>query len=151
MRFLSQFVDHNDASDIAQETFILAVRKIQQFEFKSTFRAWVFRIAYRQMLNFQKTKSNRKLQSIEETQIEARPLMTSDQTEQGKVVLELVEQLPELQRQVVWFRIHDQLSFKEIAAICNQSINTILSRMHKAKKNLALKMKSVGIETGVNL
>ena len=75
--------------------------------------------------------------------------MTSDQTEQGQMVLDLVEQLPELQRQVVWFRIHDQLTFKEIAGICNESINTILSRMHKAKRNLALKMKSAGIETGV--
>lgn len=150
--FLKRFVDENDAHDIAQETFIQVVRKIKQFQNKSNFKAWIFRIAYRQMLNHQKSKANRRAASIHEQEVLTPGLgqeEIAEQKERTDILLRIIDSLPEHQRQVIWFRIREQLTFKEIAEICELPLNTILSRMHQAKQFLVKKLKAAGIEMGV--
>ena len=150
VRFLRRFVGSTDANDVAQETFFQVVTKFGQFENKSNLRAWVFRIAFRQMLNFQ--KSNRKV--VEGMDDSKMPLDGDShesviQREQTSLILNAVDNLPEKQRQVVWLRISEEMTFREIATICDVSLNTVLSRMHQAKKRLVRELRSIGLEMKV--
>ena len=62
-----------------------------------------------------------------------------------KDVKRMVDMLPTLQREVVFMRFFQQLSFKEIAEITNVSINTALGRMRYAILNLRRMAKTNGI------
>ena len=59
-----------------------------------------------------------------------------DIRQRGKLIRQLIAQLPEDQREVILMRHYYDMSFKEIAAATNVSINTALGRMRYALMNL---------------
>ena len=150
--------DDNVADDIFQETFIKAVRVIDEGRYTDNgrFLSWVLRIAHNQVIDyFRAQKQNRQVSEsnagynilgtlrFAENSIEDR--MVSSQIEAD--IRALVELLPQEQRDVVRMRYYDGLSFKEIAEQTGVSINTALGRMRYAlinmrkmisEKNLAL-------------
>lgn len=150
--------DADLAEDIFQETFIKAVRVIDEGRYTDNgrFLSWVLRIAHNQVIDyFRAQKQNRQVSEssagynvlgtlrFAENSIEDR--MVSSQIEAD--VRALVELLPQEQRDVVRMRYYDGLSFKEIAEQTGVSINTALGRMRYAlinmrkmisEKNLAL-------------
>lgn len=150
--------DADLAEDIFQETFIKAVRVIDEGRYTDNgrFLSWVLRIAHNQVIDyFRAQKQNRQVSEsnagynilgtlrFAENSIEDR--MVSSQIEAD--IRALVELLPQEQRDVVRMRYYDGLSFKEIAEQTGVSINTALGRMRYAlinmrkmisEKNLAL-------------
>ena len=60
-------------------------------------------------------------------------------------VKRMMDMLPTLQREVVYMRFYQQLSFKEIAETTNVSVNTALGRMRYAILNLRRMAKTHGI------
>lgn len=150
--------DADLAEDIFQETFIKAVRVIDERRYTDNgrFLSWVLRIAHNQVIDyFRAQKQNRQVSEsnagynilgtlrFAENSIEDR--MVSSQIEAD--IRALVELLPQEQRDVVRMRYYDGLSFKEIAEQTGVSINTALGRMRYAlinmrkmisEKNLAL-------------
>lgn len=150
--------DADLAEDIFQETFIKAVRVIDEGRYTDNgrFLSWVLRIAHNQVIDyFRAQKQNRQISEsnagynilgtlrFAENSIEDR--MVSSQIEAD--IRALVELLPQEQREVVRMRYYDGLSFKEIAEQTGVSINTALGRMRYAlinmrkmisEKNLAL-------------
>lgn len=150
--------DADLAEDIFQETFIKAVRVIDEGRYTDNgrFLSWVLRIAHNQVIDyFRAQKQNRQVSEsnagynilgtlrFAENSIEDR--MVSSQIETD--IRALVELLPQEQRDVVRMRYYDGLSFKEIAEQTGVSINTALGRMRYAlinmrkmisEKNLAL-------------
>lgn len=150
--------DADMAEDIFQETFIKAVRVIDEGRYTDNgrFLSWVLRIAHNQVIDyFRAQKQNRQVSEsnagyniigtlrFAENSIEDR--MVSSQIEAD--IRALVELLPQEQRDVVRMRYYDRLSFKEIAEQTGVSINTALGRMRYAlinmrkmisEKNLAL-------------
>ncbi len=56
--------------------------------------------------------------------------------ERAQILAKAIDQLPDDERQVVWLRIREDLSFREIAELLNTPLGTILSRMHEARKRL---------------
>ena len=105
--------DRDVAEDIFQETFIKAVRVIDDGRYTDNgkFLSWVLRIAHNQ-----------------------EDAMVSEQIERD--VRALVELLPAEQREVVMMRYFAGLSFKDIAEQTDVSINTALGRMRYALINL---------------
>lgn len=157
--YISMMVKDADlAEDIFQETFIKAVRVIDEGRYTDNgrFLSWVLRIAHNQVIDyFRAQKQNRQVSEsnagynilgtlrFAENSIEDR--MVSSQIEAD--IRALVELLPQEQRDVVRMRYYDGLSFKEIAEQTGVSINTALGRMRYAlinmrkmisEKNLAL-------------
>lgn len=150
--------DADLAEDIFQETFIKAVRVIDEGRYTDNgrFLSWVLRIAHNHVIDyFRAQKQNRQVSEsnagynilgtlrFAENSIEDR--MVSSQIEAD--IRALVELLPQEQRDVVRMRYYDGLSFKEIAEQTGVSINTALGRMRYAlinmrkmisEKNLAL-------------
>jgi len=135
------------AEDIFQETFLKVVRSLRDNRYKDDgrFVGWVMRIAHNLVIDhFRRQKNMRFVSSNNENSdifgylklsdgnIEDKYI--SDQTR--KKVRELINHLPDEQKEVVIMRHYMDLSFKEIAEITNVSINTALGRMRYALINM---------------
>lgn len=139
--------DHDVADDILQETFIKAVRVIDEGRYADTgkFLSWVLRIAHNQVIDHFRSQKNTKtvsesdagynmLGTLRFAERTVEDAMISTQIEED--VRRLVERLPDEQREVVMMRYYSGLSFQEIADQTDVSINTALGRMRYALINL---------------
>ncbi|MDY5396762.1 sigma-70 family RNA polymerase sigma factor [Alistipes sp.] len=139
--------DRDVAEDIFQETFIKAVRVIDEGRYTDTgkFLSWILRIAHNQVIDFFRAQRQNKsvteaeagydmLGTLRFAERTVEDSMVSDQIERD--VRALVELLPDEQREVVMLRYFSGLSFKDIAEQTDVSINTALGRMRYALINL---------------
>ena len=139
--------DRDVADDIFQETFIKAVRVIDEGRYTDNgkFLSWILRIAHNQVIDHFRAQRQDKavsesdagfdmLGTLKFAERTVEDSMVSDQIERD--VRALVDQLPEEQREVVMMRCFSGLSFKDIAEQTNVSINTALGRMRYALINL---------------
>jgi len=140
--------DEDMANDLFQETFIKAITKLQNglYTDSGKFVFWVMRIAHNVIIDryreikgehiIEPTKDNDlqnlKGASVLDTYRESE--MVNEQVKED--VKRLMEALPETQREVVYMRFFQQMSFKEIAEETGVSINTSLGRMRYALINL---------------
>ena len=136
------------AEDFFQETFVKVITKLQEGKYSPTgkFSAWIMRIAHNVILDrYRELKaehiveptpdndlSNLSRNDLMDMSIESR--YVNDQV--LKDVSHLMNRLPDPQREVVFMRFYQQMSFKEIAVATNVSINTALGRMRYALINL---------------
>ena len=143
------FIVRNEdlAEDIFQETFVKAIVTIPQGRYTENgkFPAWLTRIAHNLVIDFFRQERNENTVSNDETEVDlfnnikfseetVEMRMVNDQT--LKDVRRLMDMLPDNQREVVYMRYYQDLSFKEIAEITGVSINTSLGRMRYALMNL---------------
>ena len=144
------FVVHDEdrANDIFQDTFIKIIAKLQKGLYTPTgkFSAWCMRIAHNVIMDHYRgirnghiveptednDLSNLSGENMEVTNIE------NDYVNQQVLddVKKMMRRLPAPQREVVYMRFYQQLSFKEIADVTNVSINTALGRMRYALLNM---------------
>ena len=138
--------DGDVADDIFQETFIKAVRVIDEGRYTDNgrFLSWILRIAHNQVIDhFRAQKQNRQLNEAEAGYDVLGTLRLAERTVEDEIVCEqiasdvrrMVELLPDEQREVVMMRYYSGLSFKEIAEQTGVSINTALGRMRYALIN----------------
>ena len=135
------------AEDIFQETFVKAITTIQQGRYTASgkFGAWLTRIAHNMIIDGFRQERNENTISNDETEVDLlnnvdlcddniETQMVNEQTLSD--VRRLVDALPDSQREVVYMRFYQDLSFKEIAEITGVSINTALGRMRYALLNM---------------
>ena len=146
--YILRIIKNEDiANDIFQETFVKAIQTIRQGRYTENgkFPAWISRIAHNLIIDYYRQEKSENLQSADLTDIDVlnrkelceqtiEDILISDQIRAD--VKYLIQELPELQRQVLMMRYYQGLSFKEIAEITNVSINTALGRMRYAILNL---------------
>ena len=139
--------DADVAADIAQETFIKAVRVIDEGRYTDSgkFQSWIMRIAHNKALDYFRAQKNNN--AVSESSAGYNVLGTmryADKSVEDSMISEqisadiraLVELLPEEQREVVKMRYYSDLSLKEIAEQTGVRINTALGRMRYALINL---------------
>lgn len=155
--YISMMVKDRDvAEDIFQETFIKAVRVIDEGRYTDNgkFLSWILRIAHNQVIDY--FRAQRQEKTVSETDAGYDVLGTlrlSERTVEDAMVSEqierdvraLVELLPAEQREVVMMRYFAGLSFKDIAEQTDVSINTALGRMRYALINLRRMIKEKNI------
>ena len=139
--------DRDVADDILQETFIKAVRVIDDGRYADSgkFLSWILRIAHNQVIDyFRSQKSAKTVNESESGYNVLGTLRFADASVEDRMISEqiaadvrrLVDHLPEEQREVVMLRYYSGLSFQEIAEQTQVSINTALGRMRYALINL---------------
>lgn len=135
------------AEDLFQETFVKAIVTIQQGRYTENgkFISWITRIAHNLVIDFFRQERNENVVSNDETEVDLfNNIKLSDDTIETQLVnnqvlsdvRRLVDFLPDNQREVVYMRFYQDLSFKEISEITGVSINTALGRMRYALMNL---------------
>lgn len=135
------------ANDLFQDTFIKAILRIQQGKYTESgkFSAWIMRIAHNLIIDQYRTENNENQISNDEvekdlfdnanlTELDFESQLSNEQTIED--VNKIMNSLPENQREVVFMRFYQDLSFKEIAEITGVSINTSLGRMRYAIMNM---------------
>lgn len=139
--------DRDVAEDIFQETFIKAVRVIDEGRYADNgkFLSWILRIAHNQVIDhFRARRQNKTLTEAEAGFDVLGTLCLAEKTVEDDLVARqtecdvraLIELLPPEQREVVMMRYFAGASFKEIAEQTGVSINTALGRMRYALINL---------------
>lgn len=136
------------ANDVFQDTFVKVIVRLQRGDYQPTgkFSAWVMRIAHNVVMDLYRATSNSNVVDVDEdndmTKVEGEdlidePIETAFINEQVLTdVKHLMEMLPPLQREVVFMRFFQNLSFKEISETTGVSINTALGRMRYAIINM---------------
>ena len=150
--------DHDLADDIFQETFVKVITKLQQGQYTDSgkFIFWLTRIAHNCIMDWYRTQQGRhlvepnednnleNLQGASVLDIDHESEMVNEQILRD--VKKMMEALPAPQREVVYMRFYQQLSFKEIAELTGVSINTSLGRMRYALINMRHMAKKHQIE-----
>ncbi|WP_294677079.1 sigma-70 family RNA polymerase sigma factor [uncultured Fluviicola sp.] len=138
------------AEDIFQETFVKIIQtlKLGNYNEEGKFLPWAMRIAQNLVIDYFRKHGRMKLVSernaksedfnifsilkMEDLNVEQR----ISKTELEKQMIELIQHLPESQKEIIEKRIFQDLSFKDIAEMEDISINTALGRMRYALINL---------------
>ena len=140
--------DRDFADDIFQETFVKVITKLQQRKYTNSgkFSAWLMRIAHNVIMDmYREQKSERIVEPTEGNDLSN--ICSNDLLETNvenhfvneqvlKDVRKMMNMLPPSQREVVFMRFYQEMSFKEIAEATGVSINTSLGRMRYAILNL---------------
>lgn len=140
--------DQEVANDIFQETFLKVVSKLQNHEYSvnGKFGGWLLRIAHNVLMDMYRgqrykyvveSKDDNDLSNISgDDLLETNAEVNLINIQVLSDVRKMMDQLPTLQREVVYMRYYQQLTFKEIAEATGVSINTSLGRMRYALLNL---------------
>lgn len=138
--------DRSVAEDLFQDVMIKVVRMIRNGSYneEGKFLPWVIRIARNLAIDhFRKVQRNPTQHESDDFDIFSN-VQQAEESSEDKIIIdensryirELIQQLPEKQREVLIMRSYADLSFKEIASITDVSINTALGRMRYALLNL---------------
>lgn len=124
------------AEELTQETFYIAVKNIDSFRGECKISVWLCQIAknlwYKELKKKSKEMCNEvvNIDDIEESEtIEDRVLYNNEKNELYKKIKSLDEKM----RQVIYLRIHGELSFKEIGNIMNQTENWARTTFYRGK------------------
>lgn len=140
--------DQDIANDIFQDTFIKAIVKLQEGKYSDSgkFSFWLMRIAHNIIIDkFRRYKSEHIVEPNAENDLShlSNDALAERNRENEYVnaqimddVRHLMNTLPATQREVVYMRYYQGLSFKEIAELTGVSINTSLGRMRYALINM---------------
>ncbi len=141
--------NHEDATDLTQETFIKAFQALKSFKGDASFYTWVYRIAVNKTLNHLKKRKQRSFVSLNDldSQVENDPelvALISDKTPRREAALaELQEKLnaallklSEPHRLVVTLHDIQGLAHEEIARIMECNVGTVRSRLFYARQQL---------------
>ena len=145
----SFFRNPDDASDFVQEVFIKAYRSLAQFEGRSRFSTWLYRIAYNTAVN--ELTRRKEYRSLAEEDI--KKLSGSDTPERAllrdaarEAVQNALRELPGRYRICVDLFFFYDRSYHEIEAITGFPVNTIKSHVFRAKKLLREKLEQDRLE-----
>jgi len=141
--------NHEDAADLAQETFIKGYTALKSFKGDSSFYTWVYRIAVNKTINFLKQRKNKSHLSLNDLDLNAENdpdlvALVSDKTPRREAGLsELQERLSAAllklsppHRLVVTLHDVQGLPHEEIANIMDCNIGTVRSRLFYARQQL---------------
>ena len=140
--------DQEMANDVFQETFLKAISRLHEGRYTTSgkFLAWLMRIAHNVMMDwYREQRADRIVEPTQDndlSNLKGSDLLDSNieneyvNNQVLRDVRRMMDCLPATQREVVFMRFYQQMSFKEIAEATNVSINTSLGRMRYAVLNM---------------
>lgn len=139
--------DREMANDMFQETFFKVVSRLQQGKYiaNGKFSAWLMRIAHNVIMDwYRQQRAQNIVDAPKENDLSNVGSTLLESSREGELVnnqvmedvRRMMSHLPASQRELVFMRFYQQMSFKEIAEATGVSINTALGRMRYAILNL---------------
>jgi RNA polymerase sigma-70 factor (ECF subfamily) len=143
-----------DSAELTQQTFVKVIENIKNFECKSSFYTWVFRIAVNLTLTFCKKRSKTKIYSLNAASEEelsrtnnslqvflrnkksVDPSKAAENQELGELVMEKMKILTDEHRTVLILRDIEGMSYSQIAQALDLELGTVRSRISRARENL---------------
>jgi RNA polymerase sigma-70 factor (ECF subfamily) len=153
----------DDASDLVQETFIKAFRAYSRFEPGTNLKAWLFRILTNTYITLYRKRQREGYQAaldeMADWQIGDAPSMTQTATRSAEAdaidrmpsvaVRKALSDLPEDRRLVVYLADVEGFSYQEIADIMDTPTGTVMSRLHRGRRDLRKALTDYAVEIGL--
>lgn len=132
----------HDAEEVTQDVFLRLYRSLASFKFESSFKTWLYRIAVNTAINHAKKRSRVTTREVEEiyedpatvTQPEAGRRLEAEDIQ--KRLKGLLDQLNPDQRACIISREIEGMDYQAIAASLGVNINTVRSRLKRARETL---------------
>ena len=154
-----------DAEDLVQETYLKAYKNFDSFTPGTNLKAWLYRIMTNTYINSYRKKQRRPLETsadevtdyqlysssshdstgLESAEVEALKAMPNSR------ISEALNALNEDYRMVVYYADVEGLAYKEIAEVLDIPMGTVMSRLHRGRKQLRGMLKDVAKERGIGL
>jgi RNA polymerase sigma-70 factor (ECF subfamily) len=129
--FRRRLRDAARAEELAQETFMVVLKGIERYEPRATFRTYLYSIAFKQAFGeYRRAKHD-------PVPISTEPAAAREPDSCDALwVRRAVEKLDEQHREVLLLREYEQLSYDEIAELLKIPVNTVRSRLFRARMEL---------------
>ena len=145
-----------DAEDLVQETMVKAYEGFHTFTAGTHVRAWLFRIMTNTWITSYRTAQRRPDEVLAADVTDMWPGAAKNQSAELAVletmgdsdVRDALQALPEGQRLVVYYADVEGFRYKEIAAILDVPLGTVMSRLHRGRRNLRAVLVDVAAARG---
>ncbi|MEP6625694.1 MAG: sigma-70 family RNA polymerase sigma factor [Acidimicrobiia bacterium] len=155
----------SDAEDLVQETYLRAYRGFNGFKAGTNLKAWLYKILTNTFINTYRAKQRRPqqetLDDVEDFYLYRRigglEAVAAERGPEAEVldsipdasIKEALEDLPEQFRMAVLLADVEGFSYKEIAEIMEVPIGTVMSRLHRGRKQLQTRLWDLATERGL--
>lgn len=136
------------ADDVVQEVFLVLHRRLPEYDGRATLRSWVYGILANTVRQYRRTfrRKERPLQAIERDEdlgpasSRVSPEQRAERRQDMLLLLGLLDQLPDEQRELLVLADLEQLSVPEICACIGGNPNTVYSRLRASREALRGKL-----------
>jgi len=146
--------DPDDAAELTQETFVKVIENIDNFQGRSSFYTWAFRIAVNLTLNYCQRNARFGFSSLDAEQVRYNsqpgrllkeflsddsspdPVAMAENRELCEIAVESLKKLDDAQRAVVVLRDIEGMSYAQIANVLDIELGTVRSRLSRGRKKL---------------
>lgn len=133
-------LDHDDADDILQNTFIKIFRNIDNFKGDSKLYTWMYRIATNESITFINKRARRNDVSVEEVKQQALENLKTDVYFEGDAIQHKLQQaiatLPQKQQLVFNMKYFEDHTYEDLSEILETSVGGLKSSYHIAVKKI---------------
>lgn len=144
VRLVRGMVRESDVEDVTQEAFLKVFRKLGDFDGRSSFYTWIYRVAANTAMDWRKKEKHRRHAALPEgpegedaaPATEAGPETSARRRELAQRIDDAVAALPDKYHEVLVLREIEGLSYEEIAARLSMSKGTVESRLFRARERL---------------
>jgi RNA polymerase sigma-70 factor (ECF subfamily) len=148
LRFLS---DPQKAEDATHDVFLKAFRKMDQFRGEASWRTWLYRITINHCRNLQQAWHDRHIFPNADEQLwetaaapAESPLRVLETKELGERIQKTLDGLTEEYRLLLLLVADEQMSYEEVAALTEQSVDAVRGKLHRARKSFAALFQKFG-------
>ena len=128
--FRRRVPDEGRPEDLTQETFLAVLRGAERYEPRASVRSYLFGIAFH-LLSSERRARERQMRVTPDREPAADPV-----SDEALWLREALAKLEERDREILMLREFEQLSYSEIAALLRMPVNTVRSRLFRARMEL---------------
>lgn len=133
-------LDHDDANDLLQNTFLKAWTNISYFRGEAKLSTWLYKIAINECITFLNKQRAMNNVSIDDTDVYLLEKLKGDEYFDGDAtqmkLQEAILQLPEKQRLVFQMKYYDEMKYEDMSEVLGTSVGALKASYHHAVKKI---------------